>query len=206
MPKLNSATDLEKFRQEILTHRDPSKVSVAICSGTGCHVYGSEKVAEAFVDEIGRNGLRGKVDIRRTGCHGFCERGTIVVIFPEETCYLRVKPEDVPEIVSTTLVEKKLVDRLLYEDSNGQKIVHEGEIPFYKHQNRIVFGNNRLIDPKRIDDYIALGGYTALAKALLEMTPEQVLAEVKKANLRGRGGGGFPAGIKWETARNAPGR
>jgi len=205
MPKLNSATDLEKFRQRILTHRDPNKVSVAICSGTGCHAYGSEKVAEAFVDEIERNGLRGKVDIRRTGCHGFCERGTIVVIFPEEICYLRVKPEDVPEIISTTLVEKKLVDRLLYEDGNGQKIVHEGEIPFYKHQNRIVFGNNRLIDPKSLDDYIALGGYSALAKALFRMTPEQVLEEVKEANLRGRGGGGFPAGIKWETTRNAPG-
>ena len=205
MPKLNSATDLEEFRQEILAHRDPNKLSVAICSGTGCHAYGSEKVAEAFVDEIERNGLRGKVDIRRTGCHGFCERGTIVVIFPEETCYLRVKPEDVPEIVSTTLVEKQLVERLLYEDDNGQRIVHEGEIPFYKHQNRIVFGNNRLIDPKNIDDYIALGGYSALAKALFEMTPELVLEEVKKANLRGRGGGGFPAGIKWETARNTPG-
>ena len=205
MPKLNSATDLEKYRQEILTHRDSNKPCVAICSGTGCHAYGSEKVAETFVDEIERNGLRGKVDIRRTGCHGFCERGTIVVIFPEEICYLRIKPEDVPEIISTTLVEKKLVDRLLYEDSNGQKIVHEGEIPFYKHQNRIVFGNNRLIDPKSIDDYIALGGYSALSKALLGMTPEQVLEEVKKANLRGRGGGGFPAGIKWETTRNAPG-
>jgi len=205
MPKLNSATDLEEFRQEILTHRDPNKLSVAICSGTGCHAYGSEKVAEAFVDEIERNGLKGKVDIRRTGCHGFCERGTIVVIFPEETCYLRVKPEDVPEIVSTTLVEKKLIDRLLYEDDNGQKIVHEGEIPFYKHQSRIVFGNNRFIDPKSIDDYIALSGYSALAKALLGMTPEQVLEEVKKANLRGRGGGGFPAGVKWETTRSAPG-
>jgi len=205
MPKLNSATDLAEFRQEILIHRDPNKLSVAICSGTGCHAYGCEKVAEAFVDELERNGLREKIDIRRTGCHGFCERGTIVVIFPEETCYLRVKPDDVPEIVSTTLVEKKLVDRLLYEDGNGQKIVHEGEIPFYKHQDRIVFGNNRLIDPKSIDDYIALGGYNALAKALSEMTPEQVLEEVKKANLRGRGGGGFPAGIKWETTRNAPG-
>ena len=205
MPKLNSATDLEEFRQEILTHRDPNKLSVAICSGTGCHAYGSEKVAEAFVDEIERNGLKGKVDIRRTGCHGFCERGTIVVIFPEETCYLRVKPEDVPEIVSTTLVEKKLIDRLLYEDDNGQKIVHEGEIPFYKHQSRIVFGNNRFIDPKSIDDYIALSGYSALAKALLGMTPEQVLEEVKEANLRGRGGGGFPAGVKWETTRSAPG-
>ena len=204
MPRLNSATDLEKLRQEILAQRDPNKPCVTICSGTGCHAYGCEKVAEAFVKEIQRNGLQGKVDIRRTGCHGFCERGTIVVIFPEEICYLRVKPEDIPEIIATTLVEGKVVDRLLYEDGNGQKIVHEGEIPFYKHQSRIVFGSNRFIDPKSINDYIALGGYSALAKVLFKTTPEQVLEEVKRANLRGRGGGGFPAGIKWETARNAP--
>jgi len=205
MPRLSSATDLERLRQEILAERDPNKPCVTICSGTGCHAYGSEKVAEAFAKEIQRNGLREKVDIRRTGCHGFCERGTLVVVFPEETCYLRVRPEDVPEIVSRTLIQKETVDRLLYVDGEGKKVVHEGEIPFYKHQRRIVFGNNRLIDPKSIEDYIALGGYTALAKALLEMTPEQVLDEVKKANLRGRGGGGFPAGIKWETTRNAPG-
>ena len=205
MPRLSSATDLERLRQEILAERDPNKPCVTICSGTGCHAYGSEKVAEAFAKEIQRNGLREKVDIRRTGCHGFCERGTLVVVFPEETCYLRVRPEDVPEIVSRTLIQKETVDRLLYVDGEGKKVVHEGEIPFYKHQRRIVFGNNRLIDPKSIEDYIVLGGYTALAKALLEMTPEQVLDEVKKANLRGRGGGGFPAGIKWETTRNAPG-
>ena len=205
MPRLNSATDLQNIKQEILAHRDPKKLCVTICSGTGCHAYGSEKVAEAFAKEIQRNGLQEKVDIRPTGCHGFCERGTLVVIFPEEISYLRVKPDDVPEIVSTTVLEKKVIDRLLYEDGKGQKIVNESEIPFYKHQSRIVFGNNRLIDPKSIDDYIALGGYSALAKALFEMTPEQVLNEVKKANLRGRGGGGFPAGIKWETTRNAPG-
>jgi NADH:ubiquinone oxidoreductase subunit F (NADH-binding)/(2Fe-2S) ferredoxin/Pyruvate/2-oxoacid:ferredoxin oxidoreductase delta subunit len=205
MPRLSSATELEKLRQEILASRDPNKPCVTICSGTGCHALGSEGVFEAFAEEIQRNGLRGKVDIRRTGCHGFCERGTLVVIFPEEICYLRVKPEDVPEIVSTTLIEKKIVDRLLYVDGNGNKVAHEGEIPFYKHQSRIVFGNNRLVDPKRIDDYIAVGGYSALAKALLEMTPEQVLNEVKEASLRGRGGAGFPAGIKWETTRNAPG-
>jgi len=204
MPRLNSAAELEKLRQEILAQRDPNKPCVTICSGTGCHAYGSEKVAEAFINEIQSNGLKEKVDIRRTGCHGYCERGTIVVIFPKEICYLRVKPEDVPEIVSTTLVDGKIVDRLLYED-DGQKIVHEGDIPFYKHQSRIVFGPNRLIDPKKINDYIAIGGYAALAKVLIEMTPEQVLEEVKKANLRGRGGGGFPAGIKWETTRNAPG-
>jgi len=205
MPRLNSATDLQNIKQEILAQRDPNKPCVTICSGTGCHAYGCEKVAEAFAKEIQRNGLQEKIDIRRTGCHGFCERGTLVVIFPEEISYLRVKPDDVPEIVSTTVLEKKVIDRLLYEDGKGQKIVNESEIPFYKHQSRIVFGNNRLIDPKSIDDYIALGGYTALAKALFEMTPEQVLEEVKKANLRGRGGGGFPAGIKWETTRHAPG-
>jgi NADH-quinone oxidoreductase subunit F len=203
MPRLKSAADLERLKQEILAQRDPNKPCVTICSGTGCHAYGSEKVAEAFVKEIQRNDLQEKIDIRRTGCHGFCERGTIVVIFPEEICYLRVKPEDIPEIISKTL-EGKVVDRLLYEDGSGQKVVHEGEIPFYKHQSRIVFGNNRFIDPKNINDYIARGGYSALAKVLF-MTPEQVLEEVKRANLRGRGGGGFPAGIKWETTRNAPG-
>ncbi len=148
MPRLNSATDLQNIKQEILAHRDPKKLCVTICSGTGCHAYGSEKVAEAFAKEIQRNGLQEKVDIRRTGCHGFCERGTLVVIFPEEISYLRVKPDDVPEIVSTTVLEKKVIDRLLYEDGKGQKIVNESEIPFYKHQSRIVFGNNRLIDPR----------------------------------------------------------
>ncbi|MBN1503569.1 MAG: SLBB domain-containing protein [Candidatus Eisenbacteria bacterium] len=205
MPTLRSAADLEKLRKDILAKRDPNRPCVTICSGTGCHAYGCDKVSDAFEKEIQKQGLKDKVDIRRTGCHGFCERGTLVVIFPQETCYLKVKPEDVPEIVSKTLMEGKVVERLLYTDADGRKIVHEGDIPFYKHQSRIVFGNNRLIDPKRIEDYIALGGYSAAAKTLLKMKPEQVLAEVKKANLRGRGGGGFPAGRKWEATRNAPG-
>jgi len=203
--KLNSPQELDNFRKEIIAKRDSTKLCVTICSGTGCHAYGSEDVYESFATEIQKAGLKEKVDIRRTGCHGFCERGTIVVIFPEEICYLRVQPGDVPEIVSETLVEGKVIDRLLYEDGDGQKIVHEGDIPFYKHQSRIVFGNNRFIDPKNIEDYIALGGYSALAKILSGITPEAVLEEVKKANLRGRGGGGFPAGVKWETTRNAPG-
>ncbi|HUU63604.1 MAG TPA: NADH-quinone oxidoreductase subunit NuoF [Dehalococcoidia bacterium] len=206
MIKLKSAADLAGVRQQLLSQRDPSKPCITICSGTACHAYASEKTATAFVSEIERNGLKGKVDIRRTGCHGFCERGPIVVIFPEEICYLGVKPEDVPEIVSTTLMENRLVNRLLYDDSNGGKIVREGEIPFYKHQSRIVFGNNRLIDPKSIEDYIAIGGYSALSKALFKMSPDEVVETVKRANLRGRGGGGFPAGLKWETTRNGPGK
>ncbi len=205
MARLKSPADLEKKRQEILSKRGPNKPCVTICSGTGCHALGSDKVAEAFASEISKNGLKAKVDVRRTGCHGFCERGPVVVMFPEGSCYLSVKPADVPEVVSKTLAEKQLVERLLYKDANGKTVAHEGDIPFYKFQSRIVFGNNTRIDPKNIDDYIALAGYSALAKALFNMSPEQVLDEVKKANLRGRGGGGFPAGAKWETTRNAPG-
>ncbi len=204
MTRLKSAAELEKLRQKILAKRDPQKPCVTICSGTGCHAYGSEKVANTFVTEIQKNGLKKKVDIRRTGCHGYCERGTIIVIFPQEICYLKVKPADVPDIVTKTLVEGNTVDRLLYEGDDAQKIKNESEIPFYKHQSRIVFGANRFVDPKNINDYIARDGYSALAKVLFEMTSEQVLEDIKKANLRGRGGGGFPAGIKWETTRNAP--
>jgi NADH-quinone oxidoreductase subunit F len=205
MPRLNSPSELEKLRQEILSRRDPNRPCITICSGTGCHAYGSENVAAAFKGEIEKQGLAEKIDIRRTGCHGFCERGTLVVIFPEGICYCNVEPKDVGEVISQT-AQGKVVERLLYADpATGERIVHEHEIPFYKHQSRLVLANNTRLDPKSIDDYIALGGYSALAKALSQMTPEQVLQEVKKANLRGRGGGGFPAGAKWETTRDAPG-
>ncbi len=204
MKRLKSATELEGFRQEILAVRDPNKPCVTICSGTGCHVYGCERVSQAFARELENKGLQGEVDLRRTGCHGYCERGTIVVIFPEEICYLRVQPEDVPEIIATTLIEKKLVDRLLYQDEKDQKIVHEGEIPFYKHQERTVFGSNLFIDPRSIEDYLAIDGYSALAKALCSMQPEEIIGEIKESGLRGRGGGGFPSGMKWESCRNAP--
>ena len=204
MPRLKSATDLERLKQEILARVDGKRI-VSITNGTDGKTRHSEAVVQAFIDEVEKQGLADKVIVKSTGCHGFCEKEPSTVIFPEEICYVSLKPEDVPEIVSATLIENKIVDHLLYVDDDGNKIVHESEIPFYKYQSRIVFGNNRLIDPKNIEDYIALGGYTALARALLEMTPEQVLEEVKRANLRGRGGGGFPAGIKWETTRNAPG-
>lgn len=205
--RLASPADLERLRERIIAKRDPSKPIVTVCSGTGCQAYGSKKVIQAFIDEIQRQGLQAKVVAKATGCHGFCEQGVVVIIFPEEICYLRVTPEDVPEIVSSTLVQQKIVDRLLYEDPvTGQKIAKESEIPFYKHQYRLIFGNNRFIDPKSIEDYIARGGYSALAKALFEMSPQEVLEEVKRANIRGRGGGGFPAGRKWETTRNAPGK
>jgi len=205
MARVSSPSELERLREEILSNRDPNKPCITICSGTGCHAYGSEKINSAFVKEVKGQGLEGKVDIRRTGCHGFCERGTLVVIYPEEICYVQVQPEDASEVVQS-VKDGKVVERLLYTDPvSGKKIVRESEIPFYKNQSRTVFGNNRRIDPQNIEDYLALGGYSALAKALFHMAPDQVLEEVKKANLRGRGGGGFPAGRKWETTRNAPG-
>ena len=205
MTPVSSLAELDKLRQEILAKRDPNKPCITVCSGTACHSVGCDKIADAFVDEINRLDLGENVDIRRTGCHGFCERGPIVIIYPEAICYLEVKVKDVPEIVSKTIVNKKIVDRLLYVDSvTKQKIVNESEIPFYKNQTRIIFGNNTKIDPNNIEDYIALGGYTSI-KALFNMSPEQIIDEVKKSGLRGRGGAGFPTGLKWEFCRKAKG-
>ena len=206
MPRLNSAAELENLRKEILSKRDPDKPCVSICGGTGCLGLGNDKIVRAFEEEIRKQSLESRVDICATGCHGFCEKGPNVVIYPEEISYIEVSPADVPEIVSQTVVGKKVIERLLYTDPNtGEKAVHQNDIPFYKNQMRNLISNNSRIDPESIDDYLAIGGYAALSKALFEMGSAQVLEEIKKANLRGRGGGGFPAGLKWETARNAPG-
>ncbi|MFC1908199.1 NADH-ubiquinone oxidoreductase-F iron-sulfur binding region domain-containing protein [Chloroflexota bacterium] len=206
MSSINSPAELEEFRKGILSKRDPNKPCIAICTGTGCLALGATKVVTAFKEKIKNQGLDFKVDIRETGCPGFCERGTVVVIYPEEISYFRVQPSDVGEIVSQTIVAKKVVDRLLYVDPvTGEKVAHESEVPFYKNQMRLLIGDNIKISPKSIDDYLAFGGYSALSKVLFKMTSEQVLEEIKKANLRGRGGGGFPAGVKWATTRNASG-
>jgi NADH:ubiquinone oxidoreductase subunit F (NADH-binding)/(2Fe-2S) ferredoxin/Pyruvate/2-oxoacid:ferredoxin oxidoreductase delta subunit len=205
VPVLNSPADLEAYRSRLLAEQDPDRTVITICSGTGCHASRSEKVYEAFVAELDRAGLTDSVDIVRTGCHGFCERGTIVSILPREVTYLQVKPEDVSEIVETSLGRGEVVTRLVYHDEDGQDILREVDIPFWAPQTPVVFGLNRYIDPNDIDSYIIRGGYSALAKALFGMTPEEVLQEVKTSELRGRGGGGFPAGVKWQTTRDAPG-
>jgi NADP-reducing hydrogenase subunit HndC len=207
MPRMNSASELEKLRKGILSERDPDKPCIAICAGMGCLSLDNGKVINTFKEEVKKKKLKTKVDIRATGCHGYCEKGPLVVIYPEEICYVEVTPKDVPEIVSQTVLGKKVIDRLIYADpKTGEKAARQSEIPFYKNQMRHIIGHNSRIDPRSIDDYLAVGGYSALSKSLLEMSPEEVLEEIKKANLRGRGGGGFPAGRKWETARNAPGK
>ena len=132
MPRITSPDELEKIRQEIVSRRDPNKPCVSICVGAGCLASGASEVLAAFKAEIEQQGLKTDVDTKGTGCPGFCERGPVVVIYPEEICYLKVKAEDVPEIVSQTIKEKKVVDRLLYVDSStGEKAIHESDIPFY---------------------------------------------------------------------------
>ncbi len=206
MPRINSAADLEKLRKSILSKRDPDKPSIAICAGMDCLSLDNGRVIGAFQNEVDKRDLKTKVDIRVTGCHGLCEKGPTIVIHPEEICYVGITSEDVPEIISETVLGKKVIDRLVYSDPDtGKKAPHLSEIPFYKNQMRHLMGNITKIDPKSFDDYLAVGGYSALSKSLFTMTPEKVLEEIKKAALRGRGGGGFPAGRKWETARNAPG-
>ena len=206
MEQMKSPSDLEKLRRGLLAERDPNRPAIAVCVSTGCEALGVKGVLKAFEEEIKKQGLEGRIDIKETGCLGFCEKGPRVVIYPEEIYYFRVKSTDVPEIVSKTLINKEIIERLLYTDPITAKTArHLSEVPFYKYQNRLLLDNNAKIDPKRIEDYVALGGYTALAKALFQMTPEQVIEEVKKANLRGRGGGGFPTYRKWESTRNAPG-
>jgi NADH-quinone oxidoreductase subunit F len=204
--RLNSRQDLEALQKELAKRRQQDKPRITICSGTGCHAYGCVKVTETFRAEIANQGLKDKVDIKITGCHGFCEKGPIVVIQPGDIFYQQVKPDDVPEIIVETIIKKSIVNRLLYTNpTTGKKIVHQYEVPFYQKQERIIFGSNGEIDPASIEDYIATGGYSALAKALIEMTPEQVIEEIKCSGLRGRGGAGFPTGTKWESCRHAPG-
>ena len=206
MPRVDSPAALERLRAELGAKRDPEKPCIAICAGTGCIALGGERVIAAVRTGVKEHGLEDAVEIRETGCPGFCEKGPIVVMYPAEICYLQVNPEDVPEIITRTVQGKEVIDRLVYTDpETGEKAVRESEIPFYRYQLRLLIGDNIRIDPKQIEDYLAIGGYRALSKALVEMTPEQVLEEVKRSKLRGRGGGGFPTGRKWETTRDAPG-
>jgi NADH:ubiquinone oxidoreductase subunit F (NADH-binding)/(2Fe-2S) ferredoxin/NAD-dependent dihydropyrimidine dehydrogenase PreA subunit len=206
MTRVRSPSELEAWRKRVFAGRDANAPCVTVCAGTGCRASGAGAVVAAFEGEIDERGLSVEVGFRATGCHGFCEMGPIVVIEPEEICYLQVTPDDVPEIVSETVEGKQVIERLLYvHPSTDERIARESDIPFYSNQQRVVFGANRRIDPKSIEDYLAIGGYQSLTRALFEMTPEEVVEEVKKAHLRGRGGGGFPAGEKWQVARNAPG-
>lgn len=200
-------SDLQSLRRSLKKSRDGNKSCITICAGTGCQATGALEVVEKFRQEIRDHHLEEKIEVRASGCHGFCERGPLVVIRPQTICYTNVETKDIPEILADTVLEGKVIDRLLYQNPiTKEKIVHEQDIPFYKFQQRLVFGNNGEIDPTQIDDYIAIGGYQGLEKVLSDMKPEEVIGTIKKSGLRGRGGGGFPTGAKWEACRKAEGK
>jgi NADH:ubiquinone oxidoreductase subunit F (NADH-binding)/NADH:ubiquinone oxidoreductase subunit E/NAD-dependent dihydropyrimidine dehydrogenase PreA subunit len=207
IPFFSSPAELSRYRTELVASHNPDLPCLAVCRGTGCSAMGSGDLYLALKENIEANSLGDKVCLNFTGCHGLCEKGPLMVVFPEEIFYTSVRPQDAEEVLSKVLEKSEPVERLLYrEPGSTEKIVHESEVPFFKRQKRLLIGNNRLINPESIDDYLRIGGYSALPKALSEMTPEQVIAEIQKAGLRGRGGGGFPAGLKWETCRNAHGQ
>ncbi len=204
MSKLSTASELTALRDKLSTARQAKGKSVTMCGGTGCQASGCLAVVEAVQAELAKQGLTESVTLRVTGCHGFCEQGPLMVIEPGEVFYCHVSPEDAGEIVSQTVAEGQVIDRLLYTDPvSGEKARTESQIPFYAAQDQVLIGQNKQLDPKSIDDYIAAGGYAALAKVLAQANPEQVIEEMKASGLRGRGGGGFPTGRKWETCRAA---
>jgi len=183
------------------------RAHVLVCGGTGCTSSGSMNIIDKFNDELEKHGLQNEIKLVRTGCFGLCEVGPIVIVYPEGAFYSRVKVEDVPEIVAEHLVKGRIVTRLLYHDSiaEEQAIKSLDEVGFYKKQLRLALRNCGVIDPENIDEYIAFDGYKALGRVLTEMTPEQVIDTIKASGLRGRGGAGFPTGLKWEFTRNAVG-
>ena len=175
---------------------------VLVCGGTGCTSSGSQAIIDTFEAEIEKNGLKDEVAVVRTGCHGLCALGPIVLIYPEGSFDSMVKKEDVPEIVSEHLLKGRVVTRLLYQETvKEEEVIPLVETGFYKKQKRVALRNCGVINPENIDEYIAVDGYQALAKVLTEMTPEQVIDTLLAAGLRGRGGAGFPTGQKWKLAR-----
>lgn len=177
---------------------------ILLCGGTGCTSSGSQTLVKEFKKELIKHELMDEVELVITGCFGLCELGPVVIVYPEGTFYSRVEPSDIPELVEEHLVKGRPLERLIYsEKKEGEHPLSINELGFYKKQKRIALANCGVIDPEDIEEYIAFDGYMALEKVLFKMTPQEVIDEVKASGLRGRGGGGFPTGLKWQFAYNA---
>ena len=178
---------------------------VLVCGGTGCTSSGSARIIEALDRELQSNGLTEEIKVIKTGCFGLCALGPVMIVYPEGAFYSMVKPEDIPEIVSEHLLKGRIVTRLLYQETVQEDTVKSlNHTQFYAKQKRVALKNCGVIDPENINEYIGLDGYMALGKVLTEMTPEQVIQTIKDSGLRGRGGGGFPTGMKWSFAAAQP--
>ena len=216
MKRINSYDELkatvEKYKPLLdLRKKDginviPEKREILVCGDTGCASSGSIKVLEALQDEIKKANLEDSVKVQLTGCFGFCAIGPIIKVYPDNIFYVHLTEDDAKEIVESHIKNNIVVERLLYEEPalDNIRVNNEKDISFYKKQNKIALRNLGLIHPERLEEYIANGGYLALGKALNEMTPEQVVEEMKASGLRGRGGAGFPTGVKWEAAAKNP--
>ncbi len=206
MEKLSSIGQFEWLRNKILSKSTQEKSVVHVCM-TGCRAYGSAAVKDALEEEVTKQGLAETVEIRSTGCHGFCAKAPVVGLEPLGIQYQEVAPEDAAEITSQTLKENQLIERLAYKDPKTKApIFHLDQIPFYAKQEKRVLKRCGRIDPRNVEDYIAEGGYQAIVKALTKMTPDTVIEEVFTAGIGGRGGAGFPTGLKWKFARQAKGQ
>ena len=206
--RLKDIEHFDAFRKELIKKYPLDKKYILVCAGTGCIANGSIEVAEKLKEELAKvqADIPVKLDIKKTGCHGFCEKGPLVVFHPNGAYYTRVKEADVAEIVEKTVLKNEVIEKLLYKDPVNNKVIEDyREIPFYSGQERNVLKNNTRIDPESITDYIVHGGYAGLSKALLHHTPLSVIEEVEKSGLRGCGGGGFPTGRKWRSCINAQG-
>ena len=200
--KLTSVKEFEAYVEKIKKEKDDSKICITICAGTGCQAHGSLDIVEELGKKIKEKKLDDKVFVKSTGCHGFCERGPLMVIKPKGIFYEHVKVDMLDTILEETVLNDKIIEDFLYKNPvNKEKIALEDEIPFYKKQHRILMKNNAFINPSDINDYLALDGYKGFIKAVTEMNPDKIIEEIKESGLRGRGGGGFPTGIKWESSK-----
>ncbi len=181
---------------------------VLVCGGTGCTSSGSDKIHARFDAQLKEHGLDKEVSVVKTGCFGLCEAGPVVIVYPEGTFYSHIKVEDVDEIVAEHLLKGRIVRHLVYHEKGEQPEVGRAlnDIGFYKHQTRVALRNCGVIDPENIDEYIAFDGYKALGSCLTEMKPQEVIKIIKDSGLRGRGGGGFPTGLKWQLTAQTPGK
>ena len=205
--RIASFQDLEEYRRTLIEANDPNAPRVLVCCGTGCQASGSMDVVEAMKKAVSAAGWEGKVvpQLKPTGCHGFCSRGPLVILEPEGIFYQKVKPGDAEEIVGQTLLQGNVIKRLQYKPQDSKEpVAKASEIPFYAKQTRIVLRNIGHIDPFSIEDALIVGAYRGLSKALSSMTPQQVIDEVTASKIRGRGGAGFPTGVKWDSVAKQP--